>query len=65
MSLFTPRQHINALAPTVDGKLWVLQHNRGTSSLALVNLEHSEIERRIEGIGRMAHGIVLWDKVSV
>lgn len=132
LSLFTPRQHIDALAPTVDGNLWVLQHNRGASSLALVscgpplqgalasrlhsrlrvqsrhascpqpspmralslqpwtegrvkqnrkhsnetepappagpppqvNLQRGEIERRIEGVGRMAHGLVQLDKVG-
>lgn len=36
LPLFTLREHINTLGPTVDGKLWGVLHNLGASSLVQV-----------------------------
>jgi hypothetical protein len=37
LPLFTLHEHVNTLAPSVDGRLWALLHNLGNSSLAEVS----------------------------
>jgi hypothetical protein len=36
LALFTAKEHVNTLAPTVDGKLWAMLHNLGSSALVQV-----------------------------
>lgn len=35
------------------------------SALAQIDLKSGEIVRKIEGVGRMAHGLVFWDRYAV
>ena len=58
VKLFTRSQHINTLAPTDDGKLWVMLHNRGDSDMVLVDYVNSRVECTVKAVGKMAHGIV-------
>lgn len=59
--LFSRAQHINTLAPTDDGKLWVMLHNRGDSDMVLVDYKSKTKQCTVSGVGKMAHGIVKLD----
>lgn len=59
---FTPEQHLNTLAPTPDGKLWGVLHNRGASDLVQLDLDGWREVSRLKGVGTQAHGLVFWDK---
>ncbi|GAB4822037.1 hypothetical protein N2152v2_009083 [Parachlorella kessleri] len=68
IALFSEEDHINTLAPTADGKLWVVLYGPASSSLAEVELGGAEgprVVRRVENVGRKAHGLVFWDRYAL
>ncbi|GAX82193.1 hypothetical protein CEUSTIGMA_g9621.t1 [Chlamydomonas eustigma] len=63
LSLFTPKQHVNTLAPLEEGKLWALLHNMGKSSIVRIDLtaQLPSVEVAITDVGYKAHGLVEWN----
>lgn len=56
LELFTPKEHVNTLAPTHDGKLWALLHNLGSSQLAEVRRQLRHLHAmRTDGSGAGTH----------
>jgi hypothetical protein len=60
MELFTLKEHVNTLSPTVNGTLWAMLHNLGPSILAEIDLETGREIRRLQNIGDKSHGAVQW-----
>lgn len=59
MDLFTKKEHVNTLSPTMDGKyMWAMLHNLGPSILAKVDLDSGLVVKRIENVGLQSHGAV-------
>jgi len=57
--VFSVKEHINTLAYTKQGTLWVMLHNIGPSKMVQLNLYTGERMCEVTNIGREAHGLVL------
>ena len=44
LALFTAKEHVNTLAPAVDGKLWAMLHNLGSSALVQVRTTRLQLQ---------------------